>query len=177
LFQCHRGRPAAVIYTQLFLLEGFFIRYLDKLLEYPSLFYMDKWGYITTQQLEIIIDDEIYSSSYYFSLTVLITSILSFLCFLYGTSMNIKRKRIYFEYIISKFLFYFICSVHFIWLHVFYGNTIYSFELFILTDSGCSIFNVFIFYKFLEEHNKLITFLNTQKNPSRLLEPPPEVVV
>ena len=60
---------------------------------------------------------------------------------------------------------------------VYKGNTIYSFELFILMDSSCSIFNVFIFYKFLEEHNKLIVFLNTQKNPSRLLEPPPETMV
>jgi len=161
----------------LFLLESFFFRYLDKLLGYPTLFYMEEWGYNTSQQLEILENDEIYSSSYYFSITVLFTSVISFLCFIYGVLVNVKRKKIYWEHMISKLLFYFICSIHFIWLHVIFGNTVYSFELFILTDSSCGIFNVFMFYKFLEEHNKIIIFINTQKNPSRLLEPPPDVVV
>ena len=161
----------------LFLIEAFFIRYLDQLLDYPSFLYMGEWGYNTTQQLKTIEDDEIYSSSYYFSITVLITSILSFLIFIYGVLLNVKRKKIYLKHIISRFILYSLCSIHFIWLHVLFGNTIYSFELFILMDSFCSIFNVFIFYKFLEEHNKLILFLNTQKNPSHLLEPPPEVIV
>ena len=161
----------------LFLLEALFLRYIDKLLDYPSLDYLKSWGYNTKSYLDIIEEDEIYSSSYYFSLTILLSSISIFLYLACIISYNIKRKKAYWKNFIFKYLAFLILSTHFIWSHVLFGNTIYSFELFILTDSSCSIFNIFIFNKVLEEHNKLILFLNTQQNPSRILEPNLEDII
>lgn len=161
----------------LLLLEAFFLRYIDKLMKYPSLGYLESWGYGTRFDLDIIEDDEIYSSSYYFSLTVLFSSIIVFLCLACNISYYIKRKKTYWGIFIFKYLFFFILSIHFLWFHFFFGNTLLSFELFILTDSSCAVFNIFILNKFLEEHNKLVGILNTQYNPSRLLEPSMEDVI
>ena len=144
------------------LFSGFFLRVMEKMFNYPSLWLLNLGYEYNYQYEELLENDEIYSSCYFFSLNNFFISIVSYILFFIIINIKIQRAYLYWYSFKIPFLFRFIVSTHFLWGYWLIGsNSMYGFEYFILEDSFLSLFNVLTFIAMLEEHNRIISFMNT----------------
>ena len=157
------------VYTLLIvLLSSFFLRILDKILKYPSLYILNL-GYNVTNK-EILEEDEINSGCYYFSLNNCIISIISHIWFWVLITIKINRRMLYWKSVKIPFIFRFFLSIHFIWLYwIIGGGSVEGFNFFTIADATISLINISRFVEMLREHNQIIHIMNTQKNKTTVL--------
>ena len=162
----------------LFLISGFFIRNVEKTYHYPSLTILNLGLPFYNNAPDILDSDEIYSGSYYFGLNNFLISCWVYTIFFIYSFFKVKRIGLYWYHFKFNFFFRFFLSLHFIWIYWFFGHdSAPAFELYVTFESFLSLFNILFFFKVLEEHNKIILFLNTKKNKSIVLEPTAEDLV
>ena len=163
----------------LILISTLFMRNVGKTLRYPSLAILNfELPHNRTELLEVIKEDQINGVCYYFSLNNFTSSIFSYTFFIFITIFKIRRICLYWRLIASDFLVRVFLAYHFLWLYWLLGSISKStFELFVVTDAGMSLFNLAILISLLNVHDVIITRMNTQFNTSNVLEPPPGSIV
>ena len=129
----------------LFIVSSFFLRKLDKWYDYYSLTVLNGGNSPPDEQIELIKTDEIYSGSFYFSLNMLIISIVSYIFFLSHAITKVKRPVKYWKYFFLVYFIHLLGSVHFVWGYWGLNFSLDTFELFINLDTFLSLFNGIFF--------------------------------
>ena len=171
-----RGDPNKYFFLLIvFLISGFFIRILETELNYPSLRLLNLDLPLHNKSQQVLKNDEIYSGCYYFSLNNFILSIFFYICFFIVTLIKIKRIGKYWHYFKIPYLIRVIFCFHFVWVYWLFGHASeHGFEIYVTFESFLSLFNTIHMLTLLEDHNKIIIYLNTRENKSNILEPTPE---
>jgi len=158
----------------LILISTLFMRIVDKTLHYPSLTLLNfDLPYNRTDFLPVIQDDQINGVCYFFSLNNFLSSVVCYGLFVMMSCLKIKRRYLYWYLMRVDFAVSIFLSYHFIWLYWLLGShSKYSFELFVVTDAGMSLFNLAAFISLLNVHDNMIMQMNTKYNKSMAIEPP-----
>ena len=152
------------------LFASFFLRNVEIILGYPSLSMLNL-GYTYNKTYKEILDyDEIYSGCYFFALNNYYISFFSYFSFLFLILYNVKRLSLYWKSFKIPFILRYFLSLHFIWGYWMLGShTEEVFKMFIISDASISLFNIWTFIGLLREHNRIINFMNSQKNATTIL--------
>lgn len=161
------------------LTASLYFRNVGQHLKYPSLTALNFWQhYNKTAYIKVIEDDQINGVCYYFSVTNLIASFFGFGLFICATLYKIRRRLLYWRLCRIPFLFRLFLSYHLIWLYLLMGSySPVSFDFFVITDSGISIFNLATFISLLNVHDTIIRHMNSKCNSSKVIEPPTGSIV
>ena len=156
------------------LISTLFMRNVAKALHYPTLTLLNfDLPYNRTDFLEVIQEDQINSVCYFFSLNNFFASVVSYGIFAKGALLKIRRRCLYWYLMRADFAVRIILSYHFLWLYWLLGSySKYTFELFVVTDAGLSLFNLATLISLLNVHDIMILRMNTKFNSSRVIEPP-----
>jgi len=154
----------------LILFASFFLRSVEIILEYPSLFMLNFGNKYNETYKEILDYDEIYSGCYFFALNNCYLSFMSYTSFCFLILYNIKRLALYWGLYNIPFILRYFLSLHFIWAYWILGShSEDAFKLFVLGDASLSIFNIWTFIDLLGEHNRIINVMNSQKNTTTVI--------
>lgn len=168
------------MFTLMFILiSTLFLRNIAKISHYPSPALLN-FGlpYNRTDFLEIVHDDQINSVCYFFSLNNFLSSMGFYGIFIMMTFVKIYRKCLYWQLMMRYFTVRFFVSCHFLWLYWLLGShSKYTFELFVVTDAGVSLFNLATIISLLNVHDILIMRMNRKHNVSRVIPPPLESMI
>jgi len=158
----------------LILISTLFMRNVAKTLHYPTLTLLNfDLPYNRTDFLEVIQDDQINGVCYFFSLNNFLASVVCYGLFVMMTFLKIKRRCLYWYLMRADFAVRILLSYHFLWLYWLLGSySKYTFELFVVTDAGMSLFNLATLISLLNVHDIMILRMNTKYNVSRVIPPP-----
>ena len=159
-------------------IAGFFFRNMGRALKYPSLQFLNmisrnKLPTEFNKEIGIMSRDDIASGCYYFSIANFFLSIILIIYFLLKTSIKIRRSCTYWDLIFFRYFLVFVYSLHMPWSYMVISWNESGFATFVLFDAVLSIFNLKMYMHLLKYHNFVISMMNTIKNRTILIEPPP----
>jgi len=159
------------------MIAGFFFRNMGRALNYPSLRFLNiiSRNKMETEFNEEILEmksDDIGSGCYYFSLANTFCMFVLLSYYLLKTCIQVRRTADYWELIFFRFLLTFLYSLHLPWCYMLLSWDRNGFATFVISDTIFSVFNLRVYTNLLDYHNNVISFMNTSKNKTRLIEPP-----
>ena len=141
---------------------GFFLRIFDKTLNYPLLNLLTNFKKPSSKLITFIRTEELYNIQYYFSVNILVISILSYISFLIQTIIKLQRFFTYWNKMCIPFILALGSSIHLYYFGLITDQDIKGIESTFSIETFFSFTNLGIYSLILKLHNNII--INMNKN-------------